>query len=48
MILDVQNISFRYRVKPVLQEASFQARSGEVICLLGCNGAGKSTIFRCI
>ena len=48
MKLEVNELSFSYRLRPVLHSASFAASSGEIVCLLGRNGAGKSTLFRCI
>ncbi len=30
---------------PILQEVSFEAQQGEVLCLIGNNGCGKSTLF---
>lgn len=47
-MLDVQNLSFSYAKKSVLDEISFSLDYGKLICLLGVNGAGKSTLFKCI
>ena len=47
-MLDVQNLSFSYGKKGVLDEISFSLDYGKLICLLGVNGAGKSTLFKCI
>lgn len=47
-MLDVQNLSFSYGKKSVLDEISFSLDYGKLICLLGVNGAGKSTLFKCI
>ena len=48
MAIDVRTLSFSYGGAPVLQNVSFSARGGEVIALLGPNGVGKSTLFRCL
>ena len=45
-ILEVRGITKRFGRVVALEEASFAARSGEVTCLLGDNGAGKSTVIK--
>lgn len=47
-ILSVKDLSFSYHKEPVLKEVSFSLAPKEVLCLLGPNGVGKSTLFRCI
>ncbi|MTD52503.1 ABC transporter ATP-binding protein [Amycolatopsis pithecellobii] len=37
-----------YLGAPVLHEVSIDVRRGEVFCLLGANGAGKSTTAKCL
>lgn len=46
--LSVQEVSFGYRNHPVLQKVSFSLAPKDFLCLLGPNGVGKSTLFRCI
>ena len=48
MSLLVENLSFSYGRHPVLQNVSFTAEEGEFLSVLGPNGVGKSTLFRCI
>ena len=48
MGIDVRSLSFSYGGAPVLRDLSFSTRGGEVIALLGPNGVGKSTLFRCL
>ncbi len=48
MGIDVRALSFSYGGAPVLRDLSFSTRGGEVIALLGPNGVGKSTLFRCL
>jgi iron complex transport system ATP-binding protein len=48
MILSVNDISFRYNSRPVLQEVTFELPKGEILGVLGINGAGKSTLLKCI
>lgn len=43
--LGANNISVSRRERPVLLRASLQMRAGEVVSLLGANGAGKSTFL---
>lgn len=45
--LEVSNLSFSYRNRPILQDVSFQVELGGFCVLLGANGAGKSTLIRC-
>lgn len=42
-MIEVSNLSMSYGRKEVLKDISFQIEDGEVIGLLGANGAGKST-----
>ncbi len=48
MRLDVESVSFSYGENEVLRDVSFSVKEGDVISLLGPNGTGKSTLFRCI
>ena len=47
MKLEVEAVSKRYAI-PVLDDVSFQAAAGELVCLLGPNGCGKTTLLRII
>lgn len=48
MNLSVQNLSFSYEQHQVLDSVSFMLERGEFLSVLGPNGVGKSTLFRCI
>ncbi len=48
MSLSVQKLSFSYGERPVLEDISFSLEKGEFLSVLGPNGVGKSTLFRCI
>lgn len=48
MILSVQNISFSYTQKPVIQNISFDVAVGQNIAILGESGCGKSTLLKLI
>ena len=43
--LSANNLKKRYKARTVVEDVSFQVRSGEVVGLLGPNGAGKTTCF---
>jgi len=48
MELVVENLTCGYGGAPVVREISLRVRSGQVVCLLGRNGAGKTTILKAI
>jgi ABC-type branched-subunit amino acid transport system ATPase component/predicted MFS family arabinose efflux permease len=47
-VLQVANIDFSYGPVQVLFDVNLEVRRGEVLALLGTNGAGKSTILRVV
>lgn len=48
MILTVENISVYYGSIPALLDLSLQVGKGEIVTLIGANGAGKSTVLKAI
>ena len=46
-MIDIKNLSISYD-KKVIEEISFLVKPGEMTCLLGENGAGKSSIIKAI
>ncbi|ODA39255.1 ABC transporter ATP-binding protein [Desulfosporosinus sp. BG] len=48
MILEIKDASFGYSKRTVLQNISFKVTTGELFCLLGPNGVGKTTLFKSI
>ncbi len=48
MMLTLQSIEAGYGAVQVLRGLSFEVRPGEVLCLMGRNGAGKTTALRAI
>lgn len=44
--IDVRNVSFAYGAAPVLEDVSFQVAPHELICIVGPNGGGKTTLVR--
>ena len=47
-MLEVQGIDFLYGDVQALWELSFRVEAGEVVTLLGANGAGKSTTLKAV
>ena len=47
-LINLQNISLRFGNRIILDKIDIQIHEGEKISLLGCNGAGKSTIMKLI
>ena len=46
--LEVNHISKSFDGKPVLQDVSITLNRGELVCLLGVSGGGKTTLFHII
>lgn len=47
-MLAVENLSVSYGAIKAVEDISFHVDAGEVVALIGANGAGKSTILRAI
>ncbi|MCD5002763.1 ABC transporter ATP-binding protein [Enterococcus saccharolyticus] len=47
-MLSVDNLSVRYGMIQAVHNVSFQVNQGEIVSLIGANGAGKTTILRTI
>jgi ABC transport system ATP-binding/permease protein len=47
-LLQLRQVTLRYSSAPLLDEIDFQVDAGERICLLGRNGAGKTSLMRII
>ena len=48
MLLSVENLRVSYDNIKALHGVSFQIDEGEIVCIIGANGAGKSTTLRAI
>ena len=48
LLLDIKDLRASYGAVEVLRSIDFTVATGEIVALLGTNGAGKSTILRCI
>ncbi|MDR2096120.1 MAG: ABC transporter ATP-binding protein [Treponema sp.] len=47
-LIEARNLDCGYGKKPIFSGISFTVRPGEVFCVLGPNGVGKTTLFRTI
>lgn len=47
-MIEVKNVSKKFKRKQVLKDMSFTAEKGQITCLIGINGAGKTTIMKSI
>lgn len=48
MLLSVENLRVSYDKIRALHNINFQIDEGEIVCIIGANGAGKSTTLRAI
>lgn len=48
MKMQIESLSFAYDKRPVLKDVSFSVQAGDFLSVLGPNGVGKSTLFRCL
>lgn len=48
MSIVISELSFSYEHKQVLDRVSFAAKDQELLSVLGPNGVGKTTLFRCL
>ena len=46
MTLEIENLVGGYSRVPVLKDISFTVKAGELVGLIGLNGAGKSTTIK--
>lgn len=46
--LEIKNVSKAFDCKPVLEDISIELNRGELVCLLGVSGGGKTTLFNII
>ena len=48
MSIDIKNVSWEVNSKKILDDISLSISSGEIITILGLNGAGKSSFLKII
>ena len=46
--LDIYNLTYRYEATDVLSDLNLQIKSGEIVCLPGRSGCGKTTLLKAI
>jgi ABC-2 type transport system ATP-binding protein len=47
-MIEVQQVQKKYGRRPVLRDITLTAEKGEITCLIGINGVGKTTIMKAI
>lgn len=47
-LLEVKDISFSYDDEEIFSNISFSIDKGDVLCILGPNGTGKTTLIKCL
>ena len=47
-MIELKNVSKKYKEKVALQNCNLQIPKGQIIGLFGANGAGKTTLMKCI
>ena len=48
MMLTIAGVEFSYNSHPILNDIHLELDRGQILALLGVNGAGKSTFLKCI
>mgnify|MGYP004708543623 FL=1 len=48
MLLKVEDLSVNYGVIHAVKSVNFEVNEGEIVSLIGANGAGKTTILKTI
>ena len=47
-MLEIKGLKKSFKAKEVLKNLNLSIKEGEIVCLLGNNGAGKTTVINCI
>lgn len=47
-LFNVKDISFSYDNEEIFSQISFSIEKGDVLCILGPNGTGKTTLIKCL
>lgn len=46
IITAAKQLTIGYKTTPLIQNLSFYIKQGQIVCLLGANGCGKTTLMR--
>ena len=47
-MLKLENLSFSYGKIQAIRDVSLEIKKGEIMAVVGSNGAGKSSLMKCI
>ena len=47
-MLEIKGLKKSFKAKEVLKNLNLSIKEGEIVCLLGNNGAGKTSLINCI
>ena len=45
-LLEVENLTVSYGLIRAIKDVSFKVEKGEIVVLIGANGAGKTTVMQ--
>lgn len=47
-IMEIKNCSFAYEDNDIFEDINFSITPGDIFCILGANGTGKTTMIKCL
>lgn len=47
-VIDIKHLNKSFGTHEVLKDINFSVNKGEVVCIIGSSGSGKSTMLRCV